>query len=146
MIRMLWLLPTWCIAHRGLLTKPSCDLDFGSSSEALVVEDPTISWSFKHYADCSRSAIWMRFTNPRKNFAFYVGVGIPTLDRFAALRGDALIIGPGLPELSEVELSSLPSSVRDDPAVTAGIGGLIHRSPNDQSSCAHLGPTMARCM
>ena len=36
-----------CLGHRPLLTKPSCDGDFGSSAEALVIPDPSISWAFK---------------------------------------------------------------------------------------------------
>ena len=85
----------------------------------------------------------MSFTNPSSGFPFYVGVGIPTLSRFATLRAGALIVGPGLPALSENELAVLPLEVRQDPA-GIGVGGLLHQSPDDQSTCDHLGPTMKR--
>merc|ERR1719253_2070827 len=88
------LLFTWLgIAHRGVLTRSSCDDDFGSSSTALPIPDPSISWSFKHYLDCTHRAVWMKFTNPSADFKFYVGVGVPPVQRFEALRADTVIIG-----------------------------------------------------
>lgn len=144
-------------AHRPLLQRPSCDGDFSSVSSALVIPDPEISWSFKHYADCTSRAIWMAFTNPSEDFRFYVGIGVPTQPRFADLRADALIAGPGLPALSADDLASLPAAVRDEyaaleashaaengPSDPRGFGALLHRSPADQSSCAHLGAVMQR--
>ena len=109
---MLWLFVCFsCFlsvcAHRSLLTKPSCDGDFGSSTEALAIPDPSISWAFSHFADCSRRAVWLSFVNPSDDFLFYVGVGVPTVERYAELRADALIVGPGLPELSAADLASL---------------------------------------
>merc|ERR1719183_3209746 len=79
--------------HRGLLTRGSCDNDFGSSLQALHVPDASISWAFKHYFDCSQRAVWARFKNPAANFKFYVGAGIPPVNRMDGLRADALIIG-----------------------------------------------------
>lgn len=136
-------------AHRPLLTKPSCGVDYGSSATALSVEDPTISWAFKHYADCTNRVLWVSFTNPEPNFNFYAGVGVPTLERFADIRTNALIIGPGLPTLSEEDWSSLPEEVRSDPVWTSSqddnnnIGAYYHISPADQSTCDHLGKVMS---
>lgn len=140
-------------AHRPLLSRPSCDNDFSSPDTALLIPDPTISWSFKHFADCSARALWMSFINPEENFIFYVGSGVPTESRFADLRVDGIIIGPGLPELSDDDkkyLESTASEVKkhyDILSTTtsdAKYGALLFRSPVDQSSCAHLGPTMTR--
>lgn len=128
--------------HRGALTRSSCDNDFGSSAAALAISDPTISWSFSHYVDCTQRAVWMKFTNPSADFKFYVGVGIPPMPRFKDLLADAVIIGPGLPQLSEAEQASLPAEVRNDPAWSSDMGAIIRRSPADQSTCAHLGQTM----
>jgi len=131
-------------SHRNALTKGSCDTDWGSSATALQIADPTISWSFSHYFDCSKRAVWMKFTNPAANSIFYVGSGIPTMPRFAGLRVDAMLIGPGLPAL--VDTSMVPSEVMNDPVMKPGgtnkPGGMIFRSPADQSTCAHLGKTM----
>jgi hypothetical protein len=92
-----------CNAHRPMLTRPSCDSDYGSSQAALKVPDATISWSFKHYADCTNRALWIVVDkNPYNNFYFYVGVGVPTLDRFASVRVDAVVIGPELPTLNSI--------------------------------------------
>ena len=52
------------LAHRGLITRASCDLDWASSAKALPIPDASISWSFKHYFDCSERAVWMKFQNP----------------------------------------------------------------------------------
>ena len=135
-----------CLAHRGLLTRGSCDLDYGTSVTALAVPDPSISWAFKHYFDCSRRAVWVAFDNPSSGFAFYVGSGVPPVARMADLRVDAVIIGPGLPALTAAEKAALPADVRDDPVWTSGaaVGGILHQSPQDQSTCGHLGSTMQR--
>ncbi|CAE8583389.1 unnamed protein product [Polarella glacialis] len=123
----------------------SCDSDFGSSKTAMVLSDASISWSFKHYLDCSNRAIWARWINPAENSTFYVGVGTPPMPRFAALRADALIIGPGLPALSAAAKLLLPAEVLSDPVWNiTGIGAIFHRSPQDQSTCGHLGAVMAK--
>ena len=140
------LLCTWgtlVSCHRPLLNKASCDSDFATSGAALSIPDPTISWSFKHYADCTSRALWMSFKNPSAGFRFYVGVGVPTQERFADLRADALIVGPGLPALTAEELSYLPDDIREDP-ILKNSGAVLHRSPEDQSNCNHLGATMQR--
>ena len=59
-------------AHRPLTTAPGCGDDFGVSSRAALVPDASISWAFQHYLDCSRTAVWMAFKNPKPGFAFYV--------------------------------------------------------------------------
>ena len=122
-------------AHRGLLTAMSCDDDFGSSRTALSIPDPSISWAFKHYLDCTHRAIWMKFVNPRPDFKFYVGVGIPPRERFAHVRADALIVGPGLPQLSDDDLALVLADVRNDPVLASNPGGLLFRGPADQSTC-----------
>ena len=131
-------------AHRGLLTKPSCDDDFGSSSTALVIPDPSISWAFKHYLDCTHRSVWSKFTNDMSvNRMFYVGVGIPPKERFGHVRADALIIGPGLPELTDDEWNYIPNDIKSDPIWNAnGKKAYLFKSPEDQSSCAHLGVVM----
>uniref|UniRef100_A0A7S1NL07 DUF305 domain-containing protein n=1 Tax=Eutreptiella gymnastica TaxID=73025 RepID=A0A7S1NL07_9EUGL len=138
------LLFTLTSAHRGLLTKPSCDDDYGTSATALNIPDASISWAFKHYLDCTHRVVWTKFTNPEPDFRFYVGVGIPPVQRQAATRADALIIGPGLPTLSDADMQSLPVELQNDRvwSTQGGVGAVIHRSPQDQSSCAHLGTVM----
>ena len=136
-----------CTAHRGLLNGPgSCDEDFGTSSEALSMPDASISWSFKHYFDCTRRAVWARFKNPKADFRFYVGVGIPPLSRQAHVRASALIVGPGLPKLTKDEFDALPSAVSSDPIFSGDtssiLGALMFQSPQDQSTCSHLGRVM----
>ena len=60
------------------------------------------------------------------------------------MRVDALVIGPGLPLLSETVFSQLPEEIRMDPVWDDDqIGAYYHQSPADQSTCAHLGPVMA---
>jgi len=146
-------------AHRPALQngQAGCGDDFGSSTTALSLPDPSISWSFKHYLDCTHRAVWISFQNTSPPSAtsddggeegtlFYVGVGVPTLPRFEDVRADALIIGPGLPPLDDATFRSLPESIRSDPVWTASSGGDIgayfHQSPQEQSTCEHLGTVM----
>jgi hypothetical protein len=131
-------------AHRGLLSKPSCDADFGSSATALNIPDPSISWSFSHYADCSKRAVWSKFENKAADSTFYFGVGVPTKPRFSSLRAAGMIFGPGLPNITTADRAALPAEVRNDPLLSQpGIGSLgLEHSPADQSTCAHLSPTM----
>jgi hypothetical protein len=134
------------VAHRGVLTKPSCGSDFGSSATSLNIPDPTISTSMKHWADCSKRGVWIHFRNRAAGDTFYVGVGVPTKERFVSLRANALIIGPSLPTLSQADFASLPPEIRSDPLLNSmgNISAVLHSAPADQSTCAHLGPTMAR--
>ena len=143
-VHMFLLLAAVSLAHRGLLTGPSCDDDFGSSGTALDIPDPSISWYFRHYLDCTHRAVWSKFVNPRADFKFYVGIGIPTSERFAHVRADALIVGPDLPTLTGEDLASLPGDIRNDPVLAENPRGYIFRSPEDQSTCNHLGRVMQK--
>jgi len=130
-------------SHRGLLQRSSCDNDFGNSSTALVIPDASISWYLSHYLDCTHRAVWTRFVSSGSNFKFYVGLGTPTRSRFGGLRANALIVGPGLPQLSAQDLASLPSEVRNDPVVSSSsMGAILHRSPANQGTCDHMGAVM----
>lgn len=136
---------TTVVAHRPAVNGPgSCDNDYGSSSTALPLADPLISWSFKHYLDCTHRAVWMETVNPNPNQPFYVGVGIPPVDRQSEVRADALVIGPGLPALTDAEWALIPEQVRNDPVWRSGdnMGAYFHQSPQDQSTCDHLGTVM----
>lgn len=131
------------MAHRPATTKRSCNGDYGSSATTLSVADPTISWSFSHYLDCTHCSVWITFENEMPDQRFYVGVGIPPQDRFAATRLDALIIGPGLPLLTAEEWSRVLEGFCNYPVWnTDGIRAYFHASPKDQSTCNHLGIIM----
>ena len=84
----------------------------------------------------------MTMTAPSNGFPFYVGVGIPTKDRFSELRADALVMGDDLPELTAAELAAIPDEVKDDPVFVPR--GYLHASPEDQATCAHLDAVMTR--
>lgn len=131
------------LAHRPALTKPSCGNDYASSEDALFLWDPTISWAFNHYVDCESRATWIEFENPSADFMFYVGVLVPVVERFSEVRADAVIIGPGLPSLTEEEWALVPEEVKASLLwQDASVGAILHRSPQDQSTCDHLGTVM----
>ena len=75
-----------------------------------------------------------------------MGVGIPPAERFADVRANALVIGPGLPTLDEDLFNSLPDEIRNDPVWTGSfdVGAYYHVAPEDQSTCNHLGTVMTR--
>ena len=127
-------------AHRRATTIPSCDGDFGSSATALPIPSADISWSMKHYLDCTHRAVWMTGTSPSAGFEYYVGVGIPPTERHASLRADAVVIGASLPALTAADLAAIPDAVKADEAFVPN--GYLHASPADQSSCAHLDDVM----
>mmetsp|Transcript_25211 Transcript_25211/g.75685 ORF Transcript_25211/g.75685 Transcript_25211/m.75685 type:complete len:353 (+) Transcript_25211:195-1253(+) len=136
-----------CCAALGAAHRPaveglgSCGLDFSSSDVALNVPNVEISWTFSHYFDCSARAVWMTFQSPRDGFAdMYVGAGTPMIERFAGLRPDILVMGPGLPPLTDAELARIPEQVRADPAFVAT--GYLRAAPEDQTTCEHLSEVM----
>eukprot|EP00756_Hemistasia_phaeocysticola_P013030 Hpha_TRINITY_DN15246_c0_g1::TRINITY_DN15246_c0_g1_i1::g.65681::m.65681 len=130
-------------AHRPILTKPSCAADFSSSAAALELPMPEISWAFSTYFTCESRALWVKAKAWQANAQFYVGTGVPAIDRFAAARTRALIVGPELPALSEAEVAMLPDFVTSDPQyVKYGGKGYLHSAPEEQSTCAHLGGVM----
>ena len=134
---------TW--AHRPAITKPSCGNDFASSDTALKLLDPTISWAFNHYVDCVSRTTWVEFDNAAADSMFYVGVLVPDIERFADVRADAVIIGPGLPPLTAEEMALLPVDVKASPVWNGeSVGAILHRSPADQSTCSHLGTVMTQ--
>jgi hypothetical protein len=127
------------LSHGPATSKPSCGVDYGSSLEALHIVDPTISWSFQHYSDCTNRGVWISFDNHSVNASFYVGVRIPNIDRFSDVRMDALLIGPGLAILTEEEWSVVPKEIKEDTVWDdSANGALLLQSPNDQSTCNHL--------
>lgn len=134
---------TW--AHRPATTKPSCGSDFSSADTALKLLDPTISWAFSHYMDCVNRATWIEFDNAAAGSMFYVGVLVPSVARFDDVRADALVIGPGLPALTDEEMAQVPEDVKASPIWDdESVGAILHRSPEDQSTCSHLGTVMTR--
>lgn len=134
---------TW--AHRPATTKPSCRSDFSSADAALKLLDPTISWAFNHYVDCVNRATWIKFDNAAADSMFYVGVLVPSVARFDDVHADALVIGPGLPALTDEEMALVPEDVKASPIWhDESVGAILHRSPEDQSTCSHLGTVMTR--
>eukprot|EP00429_Kryptoperidinium_foliaceum_P002238 CAMPEP_0176006934 /NCGR_PEP_ID=MMETSP0120_2-20121206/2975_1 /TAXON_ID=160619 /ORGANISM="Kryptoperidinium foliaceum, Strain CCMP 1326" /LENGTH=158 /DNA_ID=CAMNT_0017339683 /DNA_START=311 /DNA_END=784 /DNA_ORIENTATION=- len=123
----------------------SCGDDFGSSADALSLPDPSIRWSFRHYLDCTHQAVWINFESSEPEQIFSVSVGVPSQDRFADIRANALIIGRGLPPLSDDDWFSLPEQVQNDTLWEENpeYGALYLRSPQDRSKCDHVGPYMA---
>jgi len=71
----------------------------------------------------------------------YIGVGVPSIKRFDLVRSDYLVMGPGLPQLTDAEKALVPADimaqVKDIPH-SSTFGMMLERSPDDQSTCAHL--------
>lgn len=98
-------------AHRPLLEKPSCRTDFSTPEQALHVPDISISWAFQHGATCDARAVWNSFDYHDKEIGVYFGIGVPVSPRFEDLRVDALLVGPGLPDLSLQERTHIPEEI-----------------------------------
>lgn len=146
------------LAHRPLLDVPSCAPMFSTPSAALHVPDISISWAMNALQTCDAdtNALWLSWTSVAENMKIYIGVGVPTMKRFDLIRADYLVVGPGLPALTNETKSQVPEDIMKQ---VAGIphsntfGYWYNRAPDDQSTCAHLcdemkkhsKPRMGRC-
>lgn len=130
-------------AHRPLLDGPSCAPAYSTPSTALHVPDISISWSMKAISTCDAgaTALWLSWTAIQENMKIYIGVGVPTIKRFDLLRADYLVVGPGLPDLSEEQKSKIPEGVLNQVASiphSNTFGYWFNQAPDDQSTCDHL--------
>jgi len=75
------------------------------------------------------------------NAKFYAGAGVPVVERFQSLRVELLLLGPGLPSLSQSDKDLIPAEVSGT-TIFQNAGGYLHRAPDDQSNCDHLGMVM----
>lgn len=62
--------------------------------------------------------------------------GMPLLPRLDPVRMGVVVIGPGMPSLSQADESKVPASVRA--SIPNGEGAVLVTSPEDQSTCDHV--------
>lgn len=138
-----WNIPT-AFAHRSLPSGVTCGSQFASPETALVIPNPEISWANYAIYDCDHPVNWYEAAGT-KDQEFKFTITIPVIERFEAVRMNAVIIGEGLPPISQDDIndSFVPASVLD--YMTANnLGGVVFNSPVDQSTCDHLtSPEMA---
>lgn len=129
--------------HRQATTKPSCGADYGSSGDALRILDPSMSWAFNHYLGCMNRGVWVTLENPVEDFPFYMGALVPKVPRFSSVRPTALVTGPGLPVFTNEEWDKVPTEIKNDSVWNGPPRGILLESPENQSTCDHVGTTMA---
>jgi hypothetical protein len=91
--------------------------------------------------DADVNALWLSWTTVAPNMSIYIGVGVPTMKRFELIRSDYLVVGPGLPALSDEQKSQIPEDILKQVAEiphSNTFGYWYNRAPDDQSTCAHL--------
>jgi hypothetical protein len=130
-------------AHRPLLDAPSCAPQFSSPMNALHVPDISISWAMNAVQKCDAkvNALWLSWTAVQANMSIYIGVGVPTMKRFELIRSDYLVVGPGLPPLSDEHKAQIPEDILAQVAEiphSKNFGYWFNRAPDDQSTCDHL--------
>eukprot|EP00746_Dinoflagellata_sp_MGD_P085474 gnl/MRDRNA2_/MRDRNA2_33831_c0_seq1.p1 gnl/MRDRNA2_/MRDRNA2_33831_c0~~gnl/MRDRNA2_/MRDRNA2_33831_c0_seq1.p1 ORF type:complete len:511 (-),score=104.34 gnl/MRDRNA2_/MRDRNA2_33831_c0_seq1:356-1888(-) len=131
------------LAHRPLLDVPSCAPAYSTPSNALHVPDISISWAMNALQTCDANvnALWLSWTAVAKNMSIYIGVGVPTMKRFELIRSDYLVVGPGLPALSDEDKAQIPEDILNQVAEiphSSGFGYWYNRAPDDQSTCDHM--------
>eukprot|EP00747_Dinoflagellata_sp_TGD_P031297 gnl/TRDRNA2_/TRDRNA2_135190_c0_seq1.p1 gnl/TRDRNA2_/TRDRNA2_135190_c0~~gnl/TRDRNA2_/TRDRNA2_135190_c0_seq1.p1 ORF type:complete len:370 (-),score=50.92 gnl/TRDRNA2_/TRDRNA2_135190_c0_seq1:496-1605(-) len=137
----IWLVLTVLSAngHRPAHTGVTCGKQFSTPDSALHVHDIEIEWAGSRTVTCDNPMLWVTYDVPEsmvgKNLYLSAG-GVhtnsnPEASRYAHLRMDAVLLGPGMPALNRSELPahvSVPEEFQT---------GKIFRSPADQSTCAH---------
>jgi hypothetical protein len=83
--------------HKPVTDEASYGHKYSTRGGALLVDPINISHVAYRVVTCKGTIFWLEFVPPTANFSLYVGVGVPVLDRFASLRVDVAILGPGLP-------------------------------------------------
>jgi plastocyanin len=126
--------------HRSLPSGVTCGNQFASSSTALEVPNPAISWASYRILTCDAPVFWLKAQDVSVGQNLSFTITAPVIGRFAGVRVSVLVIGPGLSNLSGTEQSQVPADVLAD--IPDGEGAALFTSPEDQSSCAHLGSDM----
>jgi len=123
-------------SHRSLPPGVTCGNQFSTSSTALEVPNPRISWAAYRILTCDAPLFWVAAPNVDVGQNLFFTVTVPVIERFAPARVHVLVIGPGLPRLSAEDEALLhPDAVA---AIGANEGAVLYTSPEDQSSCAHV--------
>jgi hypothetical protein len=110
---------------------------------ALHVPDISISWAMNALQTCDAevNALWLSWTAVQENMKIYIGVGVPTIKRFDLIRSDYLVVGPGLPALSDEQKAQIPEEILKQVAEiphSNTFGYWFNQAPDDQSTCDHL--------
>lgn len=121
-------------AHRSLPGAITCGPQFGSPDTPLVIPNTKISWANYGIYTCEDPITWFE-ADADEDQELKFTVTVPVLDRFEDVRMTVVIIGPGLPTLPNDD--NVPNSVRKY-AGDNNFGGLIYKSPLNQSTCDHL--------
>jgi len=122
-------------AHRSLPGAITCGSQFSSPDSPLVIPNPKISWANYGMYTCEYPVSWFE-AEADEDQELKFTVTVPVLDRFKGVRMTVVIIGPGLPPIPD-NCKNMPDSVRKY-AEDNNFGGVIFKSPVDQSTCDHL--------
>lgn len=122
-------------AHRSLPSGVTCGNQFNSSTTALTIPDPKISWASYRILSCDAPIFWLKGQVDAGQMLSFTA-GLPVLSRFSGVRVSVVIIGPGLPQLSGAEQAKVPAAVIAN--VKAGEGAFLIETPSDQSTCNHV--------
>ena len=86
------LLPHSALAHRPIFTEDAAK----SPGTAIQMADPTVSQVVYREITEKAPQVWLTFTVP-KDFALFIQIGVPKIDRLKELRPAMVVVGPGLP-------------------------------------------------
>eukprot|EP00930_Biecheleria_cincta_P055776 TRINITY_DN4204_c0_g1_i7.p1 TRINITY_DN4204_c0_g1~~TRINITY_DN4204_c0_g1_i7.p1 ORF type:complete len:605 (+),score=82.38 TRINITY_DN4204_c0_g1_i7:66-1880(+) len=122
-------------AHHGI----TCGSQFSTPKDALRIHDIEIEWAGSRVVTCESPMLWVTYEVPASMVGskLYLSAGgvhtnsNPGASRFAHLRMDTVLLGPGMPTLNRSELPAHVSVPDTFPT------GRVFRSPADQSTCAH---------
>lgn len=121
-------------AHRSLPSGITCGPQFSSPETALTIPNPEISWANYAIYTCEHPVNWLEAVVVAEQKMKFT-VTVPVINRFVDVKMSTVFIGPGLPTLSED--SGIPNSVMQY-ATDNDMGGVIFKSPQNQSTCEHL--------
>jgi len=122
--------------HRSLPSGILCGSQFSSPDSALEIPNPKISWASYGIYTCDDPVMWFD-AYADENQELHFTALVPVIERFEGSRMSVAIIGPGLGVFPD----DAPSFLKEY-ATEKNIGGVIHKSPEDQSTCDHLKSVM----
>jgi hypothetical protein len=99
-----WISPVRpAFAHRPLFTQDAAE----SPETAVQMADPDLSQVVYREITDKTPQVWLTFTVP-KDFALFIQIGVPKIDRQKDFRPAMVLVGPGLP--SEAPPFTIPKS------------------------------------
>lgn len=115
--------------------RASCGREFDSPDSAFVIVDITEAWYLRRASTCESPFFWASFRVETDEQRVYIATISPEISRFEdRLNFNAVLFGPGLPQLNATTLESLPAGLE----IPQGLGARVLESPESLAECGFV--------